>query len=336
MSESDAFWDFYWENRLLRMEGLGKREAILAASRRIRRRADEAGGRARMLELGCGEGQILGSLYEAHADLPGARDSVGIDYQRTAVEKARRSYPRLRFEHGDFTDPALLGGLGAFDLVLLVNALHEVFSDAYSETLGETDAVLGRQRVEHALKQAANCLGPGGLLLLFDGLEPPGDPLQPVRVRFLSEEAQALFEVFAAEYRPFRITYTAVGRNGLVELPLRDFTRYIDKSIFLGKRLWQTERLESYQYFTEAAFRAAFSRAGLTITGWRTFTVNEEKWRAQVAIETPGVDFPVEHVLWEAIKEEASPEGCDEPGYAQLPIRATTDPHISGTGGDYV
>jgi hypothetical protein len=36
MQEENDFWDFYWETRLLPMENLGKRAAILAASRLMR------------------------------------------------------------------------------------------------------------------------------------------------------------------------------------------------------------------------------------------------------------------------------------------------------------
>lgn len=303
MSQDESFWEFYWELRLRPMENLGKREAILAASRLVQALAARPGGQARMLEAGCGAGQIIGSLAEAHGQIPGVAESVGIDYQRAAVEAARRAYPRLRFVEGDFTDAALLAGLGRFDLVLLVNALHEVYSAAYSPALGEVDAAAGRSRVEQALARTAACLEPGGWLLLFDGLEPPGDPQAPVRLCFRTPEARAGFEVFAREYQPFRIHYRPLGEPGRVELSRRDFARYVDKSIFLGKRLWQSERFESYQYFTESEFRAAFDRLGLQIRELRAFTVNEEKWRALVEIETPGVDFPQEHVLILAAKD---------------------------------
>ena len=56
-----------------------------------------------------------------------------------------------------------------------------------------------------------------------------------------------------------------MGDPYTIELSWRDFTRYITKSIFLGKPLWQTERLESYQYYDEAGFRLAFARQGLLI-----------------------------------------------------------------------
>jgi hypothetical protein len=65
----------------------------------------------------------------------------------------------------------------------------------------------------------------------------------------------------------------------------------------LGKALWKTERLESYQYFTEAEFRSMIKRNQLEIELLQTITVNDEKWRRVVAIETPGVDFPAEHIM---------------------------------------
>lgn len=296
MSDDQYIWNVYWETRLREMENLGKREAILAGSQIVRRRAAQ-GLSSRLLEPGCGEGQIIGSLMTAHEDARGIRDSVGIDYVSAAIARCRRDYPRGRFIEGDFTDPALLESLGKFDLVLLVNALHEVFSFTYSEELGEVDVPEAKARVSRALAASVDALAPGGLLVLFDGLEPPGDPQDRLTIRFLHPQAAELFEQFAGEYVPFHVQYRKINGYNRVELSRRDFTRYIDKSIFLGKRLWETERLESYQYFTEAEFRAAFEGLGLEITELRILTVNEEKWRDTVVIETPGENFPAEHIL---------------------------------------
>jgi len=295
-SRDDSVWDLYWEMRLQALENLGKRAAIVAASALVRRLA-EAGGPVALLELGCGEAQVLGALADAHGGINGMRASVGVDYNPRSLARARLDYPGLRFIEGDFTDPALLNGLGKFQVVLLVNALHEVFSATFSEDKGEVDVPLARQRVEQALALASGCLSPGGWLVLFDGLEPPGDLCEPVRIRFLDAQARASFTRFAREYRPFRITYRELSEPLCIELPHRDFTRYIDKSIFLEKNLWETERLESYQYFTEDDFRAAFACQGLNISELRTLTENEEKWRQCVEILTPGVVFPQEHIL---------------------------------------
>jgi SAM-dependent methyltransferase len=299
MSENtDSFWDFYWEVRLRDMETLGKREAILAGSRLIREMAaGQPASPVRLLELGCGEGQVIGALAEAHAQTAGIDQSVGVDYAKQSIATCRRAYPRLKWIDGDFTDPVLIEGLGSFEILLLVNALHEVFSSTWSAELGEVDVPRARQRVEEALGLACGRIVPGGYLLIFDGLEPPGDPQQPLRVRFLSWQARENFETFAREYHPFKVSYRATADPFCVELTRRDFTRYIDKSIFLGKQLWKTERLESYQYFTEADFRAALARQHLTLRALRTLTMNEEKWSRTVEIETPGVDFPVEHIL---------------------------------------
>jgi SAM-dependent methyltransferase len=299
MSTSDSFWDFYWEIRLKDMETLGKREAILAGSKLILQQAKQRGPDqpVRMLELGCGEAQILGALAEAHTQIPGIDQSVGVDYLHSSIETCQRNYPRLRFIEGDFTDPDLLASLSSFEILLLVNALHEVFSFTFSEALGEVDIPLAKHRVQQALTGAVQLLVPGGYVLLFDGLETPGDISEPLRVRFLHPQAREHFETFAREYRPLRIHYQPTSDPMCVELSRRDFTRYITKSIFLGKKLWQSERFESYQYYNEQEFRSAFAQAGLTIRELRTLTVNDNKWNSFVEIETPGVSFPAEHIL---------------------------------------
>ena len=297
MPENDDFWDFYWKNHLLPMENLGKQAAILAASKLIRLLAQQANHPLRLLELGCGEGQVIGTLLDAHFRLCANQFSVGVDYNALSLVKCRRDYPGLRCIEGDFLDSDLLAGLGKFDLVLLVNALHEVFSDSFSPELGEIDVPVAKQHVELALAGAAGCLEAGGWLVLFDGLEPPGDPHQILRIRFRDSQIRQEFENFVEQYHPLRITYREVEDPSCVELSQRDFTRYITKSIFLGKRLWEIERLQSYQYFTGEEYRAAFARHGLEISEMRTLTMNDEKWRYRVEIDTSGFKFPDEHVL---------------------------------------
>ena len=126
MADGDEFWDFYWEVALQEMEDLGKREAILAVSRLMRGglrgnvpESIESGTRptsgreaellgvakpVRLLELGCGEGQVIGALLKAHADDCAVDGSCGVDYSHPAIEKCRRLHPGVRFLEGDFTD----------------------------------------------------------------------------------------------------------------------------------------------------------------------------------------------------------------------------------------
>jgi hypothetical protein len=304
MPESDGFWDFYWEMRLQELQNLGKRAAILTASKLIRRLSERTGQIVRLLELGCGEAQIIGALVEAHSQVPGINASVGVDYIHSAILTCRARYPMMKFVEGDFTHPELLQGLGTFEVVLMVNALHEVFTSGFSSKLGEIDVPEAKHRVEKAFAGAVDCLVPGGWVVLFDGLETTGDLSEIIRLRFRSGQARSHFKTFAREYHPFKISYHEADDPFCVELSRRDFTRYITKSIFLGKALWQTERLESYQYFNEAEFRTEVARAGLVIRELRTLSVDEEKWHNVVQIETPGVNFPVEHILIVAQKCE--------------------------------
>lgn len=293
----DRWWDFYWEVRLQPLEDLGKREIILAVSKLVRQLAEQPAQSVRLLELGCGEGQIIGALFDAHSQARSINDSCGVDYSRQAIERCRRSYPGMSFLEADFTDRAYMAQLGQFEIVLLVNALHEVYSAAYSAEIGEVDVTAARQRVAHALAIAVERMAPGGYLALFDGLETAGNTHATLHIRFRHWPARRRFNAFVAEYLPFHITFQETGDPSVVEISWRDFTRYITKSIFLEKRLWQTERLESYQYFNETEFREMISHLGLTICQLRTLTVNYEKWRSEVEIVTPGVDFPAEHIM---------------------------------------
>jgi SAM-dependent methyltransferase len=297
MPDSDEFWDFYWELRLQELEDLGKREAILEVSKLIRGFILQNFKSVRLLEMGCGEGQIIGPLVEAHSEICSVNACVGVDYKPQAIEKCRHAYPNMQFLVGDFTGPDLLASLEQFEIVMLVNALHEVFSSGYSRDLGEVDVPAAKHRVEQAIAGAASKIIPGGYLLIFDGLEPPGDLQETMRVRFRHQKAREHFNIFAREYHPFRISYREMGDPYCIELSRRDFTRYITKSIFLGKQLWQTERLESYQYYTEEEFRTVLKNQGLEIRDLRTLTVDYENWSELVEIETPGADFPVEHIL---------------------------------------
>lgn len=297
MLASDKFWDFYWEVHLQEMENLGKREVILAVSKLIRGLSKRFDQPVRLLELGCGEGQIIGALVNAHAQVNSINASYGVDYSRRSIEICRRRYPQITFCESDFTDQQRMAGLGQFEIVMLVNALHEVFSAGYSPELGEVAIPVGKQRVEQALAVAVEHLLPGGYLALFDGLENSGDIQEWVRIRFCHWQARSRFDIFVSEYHPFRISYRETDNPFVVELSYHNFTRYITKSIFLGKQLWQTERLESYQYYNETEFEQALTRLGLMIFELRTLTENYEKWLGEVEIVTEGVDFPAEHIL---------------------------------------
>lgn len=289
---NDPFWDFYWENHLQHLQGQGKGYAIQAASSLIRTRNS-----LRILELGCGEGQIIGSLLQAHGDRCSIETSLGIDLDPLALQTAHRQYPSVRFIEGDFTDAVFLNSLGTFDLVLLVNALHHVFSAAYDEELGQINPVVGKKAVRQTFTEIQTCLNLGGCLLLFDGIEAPDDRQALVEFRFLHPQAKSRFLQFLNEYRSFKIQTQPGSKFDSVALTRHDFTRYVTKMIFLGKPLWQREREESYQYFNQSEFEDLFISNRLKITRLETISVDLERWQDEIEILTPGMDFPAEHIL---------------------------------------
>ena len=297
MLENDEFWDFYWETRLMFMENMGKRAAVLAASRLIRSMAGQIDHPIRLLELGCGDGQIIGPLLDAHTDSCDLYGSVGVDYSPQVLQRCRQRIPGLTCVAGDFSDPDLLSSLGHFDLILMVNALHEVYSDCFSAELGEIDDPGGKEQVKQTLAAASGHLHPGGWLVLFDGLEPEDALGQTRRIRFRDRQSRTGFETFVREYQPFHIHYQPVDGDMCVELSLRDLTRYLTKSNFLGNALWETEKLQSYQYFTQEEFRSVIKQIGLQLVELNILTLNEDKWDSLVSLETDGSGFPDEHIL---------------------------------------
>ena len=83
----------------------------------------------RVLELGCGEGQLLRSLQPSHG--------VGVDLSQEMIDRARKHAPEFEFHIGNAEDPELLDSIvGPFDYIIL--------SDMVGETLYPKDQAGGR------------------------------------------------------------------------------------------------------------------------------------------------------------------------------------------------
>src|SRR5881409_2748801 len=69
---------------------------------------------ARVLELGCGTGHLLGKLKPSLG--------VGVDFSEGMIAEARKSNPELTFLLGDIEDEAFVRTLpGPFDFILIVD-----------------------------------------------------------------------------------------------------------------------------------------------------------------------------------------------------------------------
>jgi SAM-dependent methyltransferase len=97
---------------------------------------------SRVLELGCGTGELLAELKPAYG--------VGVDISASAVEEARRAYPHYEFNVGDIEAPGFIESLqGPFDFIVIVDTLgslddcQRMFENLHGLCTRETRLVVG-------------------------------------------------------------------------------------------------------------------------------------------------------------------------------------------------
>lgn len=82
---------------------------------------------ARVLDLGCGTGDLLAELAPSRA--------VGVDLSPAMIDIARKEHPGYEFHVGDVEDPAVIAGLeGPFDVVILsdtIGSLEDIEATLY-------------------------------------------------------------------------------------------------------------------------------------------------------------------------------------------------------------
>jgi SAM-dependent methyltransferase len=114
--------------------------------------ADQIAGAARILELGCGPGLLAETILER---APFAGYTL-LDFSPAMLAMARRrigSYPYTDFAFADFLDASWPEGLGTFDAVVTMQAVHELRH---------------KRRAALLYEQAHGLLGPGGTLVVCD------------------------------------------------------------------------------------------------------------------------------------------------------------------------
>jgi SAM-dependent methyltransferase len=97
---------------------------------------------ARVLELGCGTGDLLAALKPSFG--------VGVDFSAGMIGEARKAYPDLTFLVGDVEDPVFVRSLrGPFDVIVVVDTLgafddcQAMFASLHDLCTRETRLVIG-------------------------------------------------------------------------------------------------------------------------------------------------------------------------------------------------
>jgi len=97
---------------------------------------------ARVLELGCGTGDLLAALKPSFG--------VGVDFSAGMIAQARQAHPDLTFLVGDIEDAAFVRSLpGPFDVIVVVDTLgalddcQAMFANLHDLCTRETRVVVG-------------------------------------------------------------------------------------------------------------------------------------------------------------------------------------------------
>jgi len=125
------YWDRHWESddfeKIIR-SGRKNREVIAATKKFLGRPAGQ-----KILEGGCGRGQIVYALREL------GYDAYGIDYAESTVRKINEKFPELKVSPGDVTKLEFPDGF--FDAYWSLGVI-EHFWDGYDEIASEMARVL--------------------------------------------------------------------------------------------------------------------------------------------------------------------------------------------------
>ncbi len=170
---------------------------------------------ARVLELGCGTGDLLAALKPSFG--------VGVDFSAGLIGEARKAHPDLTFVVGDIEDPALVRSLpGPFDAIVVIDTLgalddcQGMFESLHALCTRETRLVIGYfSHLWYPALKAAEAVG-------LKMPQPPLNVLAPADVRSLA--ALADFETVKNEARvllPVRLAGLGRAVNRfLAPLPL--------------------------------------------------------------------------------------------------------------------
>lgn len=239
----------------------------------------------RILEIGCGQGLLLNEIRKVN---PNA-DCYGIELSHNAVSEGKRKYPHIHFINQDlhlyFNSPEF----EQFDIVLSCNVLHELYTQKRMQD--------GVDKAEDYLitlfAKLRDCLNPGGLFILVDGVLP--DDEKDGTVSFiLTEEGARIYDIIRSSYTFLREPLPKAAAGQPVTVSSFNFEKFITKSLFAETPDWDIERKESYQYFTRIRLEKILRKLGFMIIREELQVEQWELWQKLVTILDGA--FPFENI----------------------------------------
>lgn len=280
-----------------------------------------------ILELGCGSGQVLqeirNNLQEINTTTKALFFGVYTDTELLTI--AKENNPDINFIESDFLEP-LPFAEQSFDCIYFCNALHEALVLPTQNISGAIDLRKAKETLFTLITNVSRYLKPNGLLVIYDGVDLPGDPDKKIIISFTSNAASEMFDYFSNTYKALQETPIR-NQDNTVSMTQAYFVRFITTFQFLplledswvtfieslspaaiewiknynksnAVEGWDRQRMESYQYANQDDFSLCFESAGLQILK-NSFIddIMSENYAKLVTIETPDVSFPHNHIL---------------------------------------
>lgn len=299
----ENYWEKYWKTREENFNSiLGKKQVLDLITNILKTGFNKPLKEIRILDIGCGDGYALNYLKKNCNDLQ-VENLWGLDKNCDVLDKAKSKYGIKNLLCVDLNKSWSIIPL-QFDIVFSINTFHEVFSEIIRSDEAGVDLIeKGKKKIKEIIKILSNHINPNGYLILFDGVE-SDSPESLVRFKLVSEFAENAFIKFCKEYKAISINCQCelINRNKSYMLTLREFTRFITKFKWINSELWDIEKLESYQYFTNQEFIETIQSCDLNVFLNDKFISDIDLWRQNISIIDKNINYPWEHILITAKK----------------------------------
>lgn len=208
------------------------------------------------VEFGCGSGFVLEVLSKEFPD----SIIIGVDKSIERLEKvSEKELENVIPIKADITQNIFPNN--AFDTVLFIGTLHELFS------------YLGKEKVQDAFRIAYNVLKDNGVLIIQDFLKPSS---KLAEIALKNEATRRRFIRFTNEFRPRKVKFEKT-RQG-VKLDIADATEFFSKYRCHSEEDWNNEMGETHFFFTEEEYEKVAQRTSFIIKNSTKLPRSEKSW----------------------------------------------------------
>lgn len=243
-----------------------------------------------------------------YRDLLQARRIACLDYDARIINNMKEKFPNEGIEWyvADIFELQLFRE--RFDLIFLLDMLHEVYSFYGRPSKGINESVnheKGLEAVVKAITNISDIMNPKGGIIITDAILPSENT--PVTFRAKSQEVTDTIKHFFRNY-PTRKIDGVLRENNLVTISAQDFSVLLTQYNKIKNKdwsRWNIERLEQHQYMTKEQYEGIFARLGFeTHMIVETPRYVKEEWDGDFEIISGLKDFPQKRVTLLAMKKE--------------------------------